>query len=354
MLKLLSILLLVTFSLNNLKAEEIKIGAVLALTGPAQHFGKEAKNGMTLAVNEINQRGGVNGNLLKIIFEDSETNPTRAVQAFNKLTELDGVKIVIGDVWNHLTEPLVPLADRKKILLISPTVVEHSVQNKSPYFYTLGNKIELMQSATNLFLSKFNPNTKVALVIWNNTWGQGYKKHWQTAIKKNKLIEVATLEISDYGTTLNTEALKIKTKGAEVVLIPYLAERLSRRLAEISFNPVILTNYDIFETYFDKNTDKSFFEGLFYYDWKYAPEFLASYEKQFKERSYFKAGHSYDAVQVLVNALLLNFEDPQKAMGQVSIQGVCGSIDFTKGNFAGNFAKSSLFKIENQKILEIQ
>ena len=66
------------------KEESIKIGAILSLSGPAGFYGKEVRDGMLLAAQEINSRGGINGREIELIIEDSKTNPEEGKKAFNK------------------------------------------------------------------------------------------------------------------------------------------------------------------------------------------------------------------------------------------------------------------------------
>jgi ABC-type branched-subunit amino acid transport system substrate-binding protein len=77
--------LAVFFILSSKKEETIKIGAVLTLTGPAGDIGIDVRDGMLLAVDEINAWGGINGRYIELIIEDSKTNPQEGKKAFNKI-----------------------------------------------------------------------------------------------------------------------------------------------------------------------------------------------------------------------------------------------------------------------------
>ena len=64
---------------------EVKIGAAEALTGPAAKYGVAIKNGLTLAADEINTKGGVNGDKLVLIAEDEQGKKEEAINVFKKL-----------------------------------------------------------------------------------------------------------------------------------------------------------------------------------------------------------------------------------------------------------------------------
>ena len=77
--------LAVFFILHPWKKEPIKIGAILSLSGPGESYGKDVREGMVLAVDEINSWGGINGRYIELIIEDSKTNPQEGKKAFNKI-----------------------------------------------------------------------------------------------------------------------------------------------------------------------------------------------------------------------------------------------------------------------------
>ena len=80
-------ILALTFSActNDKEPQVIKIGAILPLTGPIAFFGEYEKNAINIACSEINDRGGIKGKKVEVIYEDSQNDPKKAVNAFNKL-----------------------------------------------------------------------------------------------------------------------------------------------------------------------------------------------------------------------------------------------------------------------------
>ncbi len=101
-------------------AEPIKIGSIL--TGEGAAWGIAAKNGIDMAVEEINADGGINGRPLKVIHEDDQSDPKKAITAFQKLTDIDKVRIIIGTSWSNTGLAVAPLADENEVLMISPSL----------------------------------------------------------------------------------------------------------------------------------------------------------------------------------------------------------------------------------------
>ena len=101
-------------------AETIRIGAILSLTGNTAASGQYIRDGILLAVEEINRQGGVNGSKIDIAFEDSKGDPQAAVEAFNKM-ELTRPPLFYLSHLSSVGVALGPLTDDKKVVLIGLT-----------------------------------------------------------------------------------------------------------------------------------------------------------------------------------------------------------------------------------------
>ena len=102
------------------KSGEISIGIVLPVTGPLAATGQLMKQGLELALGEINsaQRSATT---LKFIIEDDTSTPEGAVAAFNKLIHEDGVSVILGPATSSATEAAFPVAQENQVVAISPT-----------------------------------------------------------------------------------------------------------------------------------------------------------------------------------------------------------------------------------------
>jgi branched-chain amino acid transport system substrate-binding protein len=81
---------------DGVTADTIVIGAYGPLTGPAAYIGLGGRDGMALAVKEINDAGGIHGRKLRVVFEDDGFSPTRALASVKKLVEQDKAFLVFG------------------------------------------------------------------------------------------------------------------------------------------------------------------------------------------------------------------------------------------------------------------
>ncbi len=101
--------------------EEIAIGVAFPLTGESETIGRSMKNGVELAVEEINASELLGGADLRLIFEDTLGTPDGAESAFRKLISEDAVSAIIGPWSSTSAKKAAPVANENKVVAISPT-----------------------------------------------------------------------------------------------------------------------------------------------------------------------------------------------------------------------------------------
>lgn len=107
--------------------EPLTIGTILSTTGPAAFLGEDMKAGMEIAVDEINAAGGINGQPVKWVFYDAESQTSKALNATRRLISQDDVDIIVGGGnMSGIALAMVPLATQSKVPFIS-TEGAHSI-----------------------------------------------------------------------------------------------------------------------------------------------------------------------------------------------------------------------------------
>jgi len=96
-------------------AEPIKIAGIFALTGRAAHIGTAQRDAVMLAIDEVNQQGGINGRMLEMVMEDTESNPTKAVMALKKVLESEDVVAIIGPTLTGTAMAMRGFIEKEKI-----------------------------------------------------------------------------------------------------------------------------------------------------------------------------------------------------------------------------------------------
>jgi branched-chain amino acid transport system substrate-binding protein len=96
-------------------AEPIKIAGIFALTGRAAHIGTAQRDAVMIAIDEVNQQGGINGRKLEMVMEDTESNPTKAVMALKKVLESEDVVAIIGPTLTGTAMAMRGFIEKEKI-----------------------------------------------------------------------------------------------------------------------------------------------------------------------------------------------------------------------------------------------
>jgi len=105
----------------------IKIGLLAPLSGDFPTYGVSTQQGAALAVNEWNAKGGVLGKRIELVVADSQCSADPAVNAANKLIDLDKVKFIVGEVCSSASIPVSQITNQKKVLQISPISTNFAV-----------------------------------------------------------------------------------------------------------------------------------------------------------------------------------------------------------------------------------
>ena len=100
--------------------DEIRIGTIQDLSGPLAGFGKQARNGMQLRVDELNEQGDVNGRKLKLYVEDSGYDPKKAVLAAQKLVNQEKIFIMAGHIGTAQNMAAMPVQFDKNVVNYMP------------------------------------------------------------------------------------------------------------------------------------------------------------------------------------------------------------------------------------------
>jgi len=107
--------------------ETIKIAILAPLSGDVATFGESTRDGILLAIEEWNDKGGIDGKKIEYVIEDSQCNAEAAVSAANKVIEQDGVKFIIGEVCSSASIPVSEIVTARNVFQISPTSTNPSV-----------------------------------------------------------------------------------------------------------------------------------------------------------------------------------------------------------------------------------
>src|SRR6266446_1672089 len=157
-------------SANAARAQDqtIKIGGLFPTSGPGAYFGAQDKQGIELAIEQLN-KSGVNGYKLAIQYEDSACSPLPATQAAKRLLEQYKPHIVIGEECSDATLAIMPLMEQAKVPLLNAGSSSIKITDPgNPWTFRIMPN-EVMQGvdiATNAYKRL---NARTAVLLYENT-----------------------------------------------------------------------------------------------------------------------------------------------------------------------------------------
>jgi branched-chain amino acid transport system substrate-binding protein len=136
-------------------SDEILIGEFGSLTGTTATFGISTRNGIDMAIEEVNAAGGVLGRQVRVIVEDNQGRPEEAQTVVTKLITSDQVVAVLGEVASSRTLAAAPVAQQNGIPLITPASTNPGVTEVGDYIF----RVCFIDPFQGLVMAKFAFNT---------------------------------------------------------------------------------------------------------------------------------------------------------------------------------------------------
>ena len=115
--------------------EPYRIGVMESLTGPGETYGTVAVRAKTMALDEINAAGGIGGRPLELVVEDSKCGAQDAISAYQKLTDVEGVKIILGTSCSSAMLGVAPLAEADGVVLFSGLASNPDIADAGDYIF---------------------------------------------------------------------------------------------------------------------------------------------------------------------------------------------------------------------------
>lgn len=230
--------LAVFFMLRAEKEEPIKISAILSISGPESKTGEDVRDGVLLAVDEINSWGGVNGREIELIISDSKTKPQEGMEAFNKI-EANHHPVMCISTSTSVSMALAPLAGANKVVLVGlgVTAPEFSKQNEWVFRYFPTAYVEVLPILSILQNLEVN---KLGVLYLNDEFG-------------TSVFELVKEKFERAGGTVKSEVFELrepdfkeqiaKLKDMEAIYsvgFPTHLEKVIKQLKEENFKGFIL------------------------------------------------------------------------------------------------------------------
>src|ERR1700726_2826649 len=157
-------------------AEPVKIGLVAALSGQSAKSGEGITRGLTIAIDEINARGGVlGGRMLELVRRDDESNPAKGQTAARELIDKEGVVAIFGGIDSPVSLAIVPVMNMAKVPFMgvwaAATNITRNGANPNFVFRVSAVDVLVDRALIKYATTKFGAK-KPGLMLVNNGWGE--------------------------------------------------------------------------------------------------------------------------------------------------------------------------------------
>jgi len=217
-----SVALGITLALPATAQETIKIGLVTALSGQSARAGEAITRGLTIAIDELNAKGGVLGRKFELVRRDDEATPAKGVIAARELIFKEKVAVLFGGLDTPVSMAIVPIVNAEKVPMMGPWAAGTAItQNKANpnYVFRVSAVDEIVDKAMLQYAQK-NFNTKnPGMILVNNPWGESNEKGLSAALaaKKMKTAGIEKFEGSDVDVV--PQLTRLKAAGADTLFL---------------------------------------------------------------------------------------------------------------------------------------
>lgn len=200
------------------QAQTIRIGFQAPLTGPAASDGKTALQGAELAVQQINDAGGINGRKIELVVADDQTQPAQAVPLANKFIG-DGIKAVISGSYSGPTRAAASVFQGAKVPYISAYAIHPDITRAGNYVFRTSFTGEVQGKAAAKLISDVMKKKRVTLVTVNNDFGQSLAAGLKEVAPRMGLTIVSEYTFGMGDRQFGSQVASVKRDDPEVIYV---------------------------------------------------------------------------------------------------------------------------------------
>ncbi|MBW2969888.1 penicillin-binding protein activator [Candidatus Woesearchaeota archaeon] len=197
---------------------KIVFGAIAPLSGDCAEYGEVVRDGILIAVEEINAKGGINGKQVEVIFEDDKCTAKDATTAVQKLIDVDGVKVVFGGAASSETLGAAPIVEQAKVILISAISSSPDITNAGDFVFRTYPSDAYSASVAAEYAFKQGWK-RAAVFSEQKDYSQGLRRIFKESFTKAGGEIVADEVYASDDADFRAQVLKIKDSKPDVVVV---------------------------------------------------------------------------------------------------------------------------------------
>ena len=292
----------------------IPIGIAFAQTSNVALLGQEGANGAKIAEKYFNDRGGINGTPIKLVFQDTGGDEAGAINAFQTLINQNKVVGIVGPTLSQQAFSADPIAERARVPVIGASNTAKGIPQIGDYVARVSAPVSIVAPNSVEAALKSNPNIKRVAVFYaqNDAFNKSEIEIFQQTVKDRGLEIVTVQKFQTTDTDFQTQATNAINLKPDLVIISGLSAdggNLVRQLRELGYKGVIIGGNGL-NTSSVLSVCKALCDGVLIAQ-AYSPDhpseintaFRTAYTNQHKKAPPQFSAQAFTGVQVYVEAL---------------------------------------------------
>ncbi len=336
-------------------AAPFKVGAILAVTGPASNLGAPEARTLELLVEQQNAKGGVNGRPIQLLLRDSGGSPEKAVSFARQLIDEEQVVAIVGPSTSGETMAIKAIAEQGRTVLLSCAAAEVIVNPLARWVFKVAPKDA---DAVDLIFARMKAagTTRIGVLSSNTGFGKAGKDQIEKRAAAAGIAVVVSEVYDKAATDLTAEVTKLKAAGVQAVLnwsIEPAQSIVLKNLKQVGLDVPAYQSHGFANVQYARAAGAAA-EGVIFPASRVVvadalPEghpqkavvtaFKKAYEARYKEEVSTFGGHAWDAFTVLVKALGEGGDDREKVRSAVEgtrgLAGTAGVFNFSATDHNG-------------------
>ncbi|MDW7673490.1 MAG: ABC transporter substrate-binding protein, partial [Bacillota bacterium] len=294
-------------------ADEIVIASANPMTGDSAQFGDMKVKAIQLALDEVNEAGGIDGKQVKLLVGDDTGNPKEAPNVAQKFASDDKVLAVIGHWNSSATLAARGIYDAAKIPVITDSVNKAITDGSTPYIY----RISLTDTTQAEQLAKYAVEKmgakKIAILYANNDFGLGIKSDFSAMAEKlGAEIVIEETYFEGQSKDFSPQLTKIKGTNPDLLFVPgYYVETalIAQQRQSVGLDIPMLGTDGISSEELIKLGGQAVegikFTGFFHPDIEFAgtADFVNSFKAKYNKEPDTYAALAYDSAKLIIKAI---------------------------------------------------
>ena len=231
---------------QGVSATEITLGSIQDLSGPIAGFGKQSRLGMMLAVDEINEQGGIHGRKLKLIVEDSAYDPKKAVLAAQKLVNQDKIFAMLGHIGTANNLAAFPVQFEKNVINFFPITAAREMYEplhrlKYSFAATYYDQMRLAVPK----LAKEKNAKKICTIYQDDDFGLEVQRGAEAGLKTVNMELAEKTSYKRGATDFSSQVAKMQSSGCDLIVMGTIIRETIGTIGtarKLGYNPTFLAS----------------------------------------------------------------------------------------------------------------